>query len=116
EAQGKARGAAEGDGGGEGVGEEGPRVPEEVAVGPSPVLPGVAPGDGGEAERAGSPAHALGLGRRLGERRPPVPGPELPESEVAGTEVVDAGGELGDRARDDVNLDLVERARRGCGP
>src|SRR5207245_5795915 len=96
------------------VREQGPGVPEEVAVATRLILPRVPPVDRGEKNRRRAPGDRL-VGDRVGEECPHVARAKAPQREVARAEVVEPGLEPVDPAHGDIGLSLVERARRRGG-
>src|SRR2546422_2601960 len=96
------------------VREQGPGVPEEVAVATRLILPRVPPVDRGEKNRRRAPGDRL-VGDRVGEECPHVARAEASQREVARAEVVEPGLEPVDPAHGDIGLGLVERARRRGG-
>ena len=87
------------------------RVPEAVTVGPSLVLPGVAPVGRRRHENGGRPRDRRLPSGRLDQHRPAVRRAQPSQREVLRAEVVDAGLQPGELAADQVEIDVVERAR-----
>ena len=93
------------------VSQERPGVPEEVAVPARLILPRVPPVDRGQDDRHRAAGGRL-VCRRAGEFRPHVARAKAAQGEVAGAEVVEPGFEPFDLARRDIDLRLIQGARR----
>ena len=115
EAEHDARGQIDGGGCCEEVGEQRAVVPEAVAVGARLVLPGVAPERARASDDDGGGGHRRLARRRRHHGRPVVAGAQAAQREVVRPEVVDARLEVGERPRDQVEVDVIERAGAGGG-
>ena len=91
------------------------RVPEAVSIGPGLVFPRVAPvrpGTDDDRRRGGGGRLARG---RLHDGAPVISSAQLSQCEVVHPEVIDPGLQIRQVTADEIQLDVIERARTGGG-